>query len=197
MKETKIEWCDSTVNPTDFQCCGCELWNKNTRDCYAGRFAERRSESTTPRIDWLMKVKSNHRFVSYEPAWGPVDFSRWTSQAGAKDEDGIRDIEASNKIELIILGGQSGAGSKKHPFDVQWARDVKELCGHDDVNCFLKQLGSNAVMDYAAWYKSGLYRWSNRPAPKGMVQLRITHEKGGDWREWPADLHIREFPDVV
>ena len=42
-KETKIEWCDSTVNPTDFQCCGCELWNKKRQDCYAGRFAERRA----------------------------------------------------------------------------------------------------------------------------------------------------------
>lgn len=43
MKTTKIEWCDSTVNPTGFQCCGCELWNKETKDCYAGRFAERRA----------------------------------------------------------------------------------------------------------------------------------------------------------
>lgn len=42
-KDTDIEWCDSTVNPTGFQCCGCELWNakKRVKICYAGRMAER------------------------------------------------------------------------------------------------------------------------------------------------------------
>ena len=43
MKKTKIQYCDSTVNPTGQQCCGCELWNpaKKVRKCYAGKFAER------------------------------------------------------------------------------------------------------------------------------------------------------------
>lgn len=40
-KETFIEWCDSTVNPTGFQCCGCELWNGEIKICYSGTFAER------------------------------------------------------------------------------------------------------------------------------------------------------------
>lgn len=43
MKDTNIEWCDSTVNPTGFQCQGCELWvpAQGVKECYAGRFAER------------------------------------------------------------------------------------------------------------------------------------------------------------
>jgi hypothetical protein len=34
---TKIQWCDSTCNPT-MGCEGCELWNPRTgeRSCYAG-----------------------------------------------------------------------------------------------------------------------------------------------------------------
>lgn len=42
-KETNIQWCDSTVNPTGFQCDGCELWQpkKGVKKCYAGRWAER------------------------------------------------------------------------------------------------------------------------------------------------------------
>jgi protein gp37 len=42
-KETTIQWCDSTVNPTGFQCDGCELWQprKGIKICYAGRWAER------------------------------------------------------------------------------------------------------------------------------------------------------------
>lgn len=41
MVHTKIEWCDSTVNPVDSGCHGCELWTRTNRVCYAGRFIER------------------------------------------------------------------------------------------------------------------------------------------------------------
>lgn len=34
-KTTKIQWCDSTVNPT-MGCDGCELRNKDRKTCYAG-----------------------------------------------------------------------------------------------------------------------------------------------------------------
>lgn len=33
--KTKIQWCDSTVNPT-MGCDGCELWGEQRRSCYAG-----------------------------------------------------------------------------------------------------------------------------------------------------------------
>ncbi len=40
--KTEIEWCDSTVNPTE-NCDGCELWNSKLeiRKCYAGKMVER------------------------------------------------------------------------------------------------------------------------------------------------------------
>jgi protein gp37 len=40
--ETDIEWCDSSVNPTE-NCDGCELWNPkaDVRKCYAGKLVER------------------------------------------------------------------------------------------------------------------------------------------------------------
>lgn len=34
-KNTKIQWCDSTINPT-MGCDGCELWDTNRKSCYAG-----------------------------------------------------------------------------------------------------------------------------------------------------------------
>lgn len=39
---TSIQWCDSTVNPTE-NCRGCELWRPalGIRSCYAGRLTER------------------------------------------------------------------------------------------------------------------------------------------------------------
>ena len=33
--KTKIQWCDSTCNPT-MGCDGCELWTKDRKSCYAG-----------------------------------------------------------------------------------------------------------------------------------------------------------------
>ena len=33
--KTKIQWCDSTVNPT-MGCDGCEIWGSQRKTCYAG-----------------------------------------------------------------------------------------------------------------------------------------------------------------
>ncbi|MDA9856581.1 phage Gp37/Gp68 family protein [Rubripirellula sp.] len=38
--KTKIQWCDSTANPT-MGCDGCELWNANRKSCYAGVLHQR------------------------------------------------------------------------------------------------------------------------------------------------------------
>ena len=49
------------------------------------------------------------KFVSYEPAIGPVDFSAWT-----------------NKINWLIMGGENGPGAR--PCDITWARSVRDQC---------------------------------------------------------------------
>ena len=46
-RETEIQWCDSTINPTT-GCDGCELWSKNDRSCYAGNYHEARLASAMP-----------------------------------------------------------------------------------------------------------------------------------------------------
>lgn len=38
--KTKIQWCDSTCNPT-MGCEGCELWNSTVKKCYAGTLHNR------------------------------------------------------------------------------------------------------------------------------------------------------------
>ena len=42
---TKIQWCDSTVNPT-MGCEGCELWSAKAKKCYAGVLHVRRGGKT-------------------------------------------------------------------------------------------------------------------------------------------------------
>jgi len=42
MKNTKIQWCDDTVNPV-MGCEGCELWTAKVHKCYAGQLHRLRS----------------------------------------------------------------------------------------------------------------------------------------------------------
>jgi protein gp37 len=47
---TKIQWTDSTVNPT-VGCDGCELWKGKAKDCYAGALTERFGQTNSGYAD--------------------------------------------------------------------------------------------------------------------------------------------------
>ena len=71
------------------------------------------------RADYLREVPAVVRFVSYEPAIGPLN-----------------DLDLSG-IDWVIYGGESGPGHR--PEDKQWARDMKAMCEECDVAFFHKQ----------------------------------------------------------
>lgn len=152
------------------------------------------------RVTLLLKTPAAVRFVSYEPALGPVDFDNlndgetmWTRPAET--------IE--NRLDWIIVGGESGPGAR--PFNIQWARDVIAQCKAAGVAVFVKQMGGNAqerndrIAD--VWYyadgsdmdtealDADSYRYQGAP-----VRIKLKSSKGGDPAEWPADLRVREFP---
>lgn len=77
----------------------------------------------------LLRVPAAKRFVSYEPALGPVD---WTKFLG---------------IDWIIVGGESGP--KARPFKWDWARSTIAQCRQMGATPFMKQTGS----DYTALYE--------------------------------------------
>ena len=76
--KTKIQWCDSTANPT-MGCDGCELWNANRKSCYAG-VLHQRFGGVTP---------------GYAPSFEEVtpfpgrmaDAARWKDLSGTKRKD--------------------------------------------------------------------------------------------------------------
>jgi protein gp37 len=117
------------------------------------------------RIPALRDVPAKVRFLSMEPLLGPVDLT------GRLDG-----------IDWVICGGESGFGAR--PFDLAWARSIRDQCRDAGVAFFCKQLGANSVwpLDEAA---RSVYR-------SGRIRLKDLH--GGDWDEWPADLRVREFP---
>jgi protein gp37 len=71
------------------------------------------------RADHLRAVNAAVRFISYEPALGPLD---------ALNLDGI---------DWLIFGGESGPGYR--PMDVQWARDIRARCEAAGTAFFFKQ----------------------------------------------------------
>lgn len=152
------------------------------------------------RIPHLLRTPAAVRWVSYEPALGPVDFDavpitlapgffgsslKWHHRGYCHKMEGI----PYPTLDWIVVGGESGAGAR--PFDIQWARDVIAQCKAAGVRCFVKQLG-------AAPYREGAHRQNDPGEVPGTHrehdQMKLRDRKGGDPSEWPSDLRVREMP---
>ena len=104
------------------------------------------------RIPLLLQTPAAVRFVSYEPALGPVDFCSSHSE-GFERHDGewtlahnyLTGFRATSpysgidgpKLDWVIVGGESGPGAR--PCDVAWIRSAVEQCKAAGVACFVKQ----------------------------------------------------------
>ncbi len=87
----------------------------------------------------LLETPAAKRFVSYEPALGPVDWAKYPG------------------IDWIIVGGESTQGAKARPFNVEWAYRTIADANYIGAKPFVKQLGSlqgfkdRAGSDPAEW----------------------------------------------
>lgn len=93
--------------------------------------------------------------------------ARWTGLSCEPLIEGLELARHLSEIDWVICGGESGPRSR--PFNLQWARDLRDQCADAGTAFFMKQIGSGAG---------------------------LSDKKGGDWSEWPADLCIREMPRV-
>jgi protein gp37 len=172
-------------------------------------------KTANERIPLLLKTPAAVRFISYEPALGPVDPTHIRHRLAAQsyetfdalyEKDSLNRGRPRPKLDWVIVGGESGPKSRY--FDVQWARSIVEQCRNSNVACFVKQLGSNAIErnDKIAdeWYYADgsdmdtealdgdSYRYQGAP-----VRLKLKSSKGGDPAEWPESFRVREFPAVL
>lgn len=139
------------------------------------------------RIPLLLQTPAAIRFVSYEPALGPVDFTALPSRSGiGRYLDALSNAGVDpgalipNRLNWVITGGESGPNAR--PFDIALARSVIQQCRDAGVACFVKQLGA----DPREYCCDGSH-------PK----MNLRDPKGGDMSEWPEDLRVREFPSVA
>ena len=159
------------------------------------------------RLDLLTQVPARVRFVSYEPALGPVDFGPWLwpttfgCPSCIEHEDGVSPHpcmqhdgdDDRSLIHWVIAGGESGPGARPpHP---DWFRSVRDQCQAAGVPFFFKQWGEwihyqqiqvgNQMEIYNASHRTIRERW------KGGLVCRLGKKAAGallDGREW------REFP---
>jgi protein gp37 len=50
-------------------------------------------------------------------------------------------VRAANAIDWVICGGESGPGCR--PFNVEWARELRDQCRENGIPFFMKQLGGH------------------------------------------------------
>ena len=93
------------------------------------------------RIPWLLRTPAAHRFVSYEPALGPVDLRTGIYA----HPNGGRAGTSLDGIDLLIAGGETGPGARpSHP---DWFRSVRDQCAAAGVDFHFKQWGSHYPAD--------------------------------------------------
>ncbi len=150
--------------------------------------------SADARIPHLLATPAAQRFVSYEPALGPVDFTGWFSAFYC---DGGCDIYEGHKhtdeagIDWLIVGGESGPGAR--PCDIAWIRSAVEQGKAAGVPVFVKQLGARP---YECCGNGACDALGDEPghcrARGGQCTLELRSRKGSDPSEWPDDLRVRE-----
>lgn len=83
------------------------------------------------RIPELLKIGGFKKFISYEPALGPVDF-------GIDVRRGVGELALeTGEIKWVIAGCESGPG--RRPAETDWFRSVRGQCQKAGVPFFLKQ----------------------------------------------------------
>lgn len=88
------------------------------------------------RIPTLLQIPAAKRFVSYEPALGPLHVEPWLTRERDPVDDDYQDFQG---LDWVICGGESGPGAR--PMHPDWARSVRDQCAAAGVPFFFKQWG--------------------------------------------------------
>lgn len=167
-------------------------------------------------IQKLLETPAAKRFVSYEPALGPVDWRRWmwpvhsswpaeyaspeeAAAAGAKVTRHRQALVSSSAryLDWIIVGGESHQpGMPARPFAVEWALSTIAQCRDAGVACFVKQVGSRPTLygDYPPFEQSQHSIELRGEYDGDPIPFWFRDRAGADPAEWPADLRVQEIP---
>jgi protein gp37 len=109
------------------------LGRKLPKNVWLGTTVENQ-ESAQKRIKYLLQfTEPSVRFLSCEPLLGHLDLSPWL------------DPKKGARLDWVIAGGESGAGSR--PMNPEWVMDLQAQCARSRVAFHFKQWGHWAPLD--------------------------------------------------
>lgn len=121
------------------------------------------------RIDELRQTPAAVRFLSCEPLLGSM--TDWSKVEVEPHELGRTFFDLTG-IDWVIVGGESGP--KRRPYDMAWAREIRDACVAKGTGFFYKQ---------SAAFRSGHHPY-------------LTEEDGTCW-EWKQDPGVLTPPTMV
>ena len=142
-------------------------------------------ETANYRIAHLMECRELAAVLglSCEPLLEHVTLAHlwWRAVGTEEDIENFRDYTTLG-IDWVIVGGESGP--KARPCYMEWIDSILAQCQDARVACFIKQLGENP-----------------RDVDDEFGDVSIKNplsddRKNGDWTNWPADLQVRQFPEL-
>lgn len=122
-------------------------------NCWAGVTVCDQAEADA-KLPLLLQVPAAVRFVSYEPALGPVDFrciGEFRGQPLSALAEQVGFVERGS-LHWVIAGGESGPD--RRPAHPDWFRSVRDQCVAAGVPFFFKQWGwrsENRQLDRRTW----------------------------------------------
>jgi protein gp37 len=150
IKQTpRLDWLLLTKRPSNIAKMLPKDWGDGYANVWLGMTAEDQ-DRFDQRWQHLAAVPARVRFISYEPAIGPLSIAH-----------------AEVKPDWLIVGGESGGGAR--PMQPDWARDIVRECGNFGVSAFFKQWG--------AYRNNPLLCEAELPLEE--VKERDPHGKGG------------------
>jgi protein gp37 len=135
---------------------------------WLGVSAENQS-AANQRVPLLQATNAAVRFISYEPALGPVDFEPFL-----RDADEFPRV--TGRIHLIIAGGESGSAAR--PAHPDWFRRVRDLCTARGVAFHFKQWGAFTPYAQDVLGNKGIHLdfYGHRRDVKGMAPFKVPDE---------------------
>jgi protein gp37 len=147
------------------------------------------------RVPRLIATPAAVRFVSYEPALGPVDLTDITLPDELAEGARLRTARCNAltemdddhfynrhpKLDWVIVGGESGR--KARSFHAAWARTVVSHCKSYGVPVFVKQMGRNVRDRNDNGFQGGMGDEFRREWPARLLEEDRIEDNPNGFRE--------------
>jgi protein gp37 len=156
------------------------------------------------RIPFLLEAPVGVRFVSAEPLLGPINITNIDAEKAGHDEmyfinaltgkhtDMGRPCKYLNKLDWVIVGGESGPGAR--PMHPDWVRSMRDQCQAANVPFFFKQWGEWLPNAHEYDCNPGGVNYKQRhQLVEDVAMCRVGKKRSGrkiDGRTWD------EFPEI-